>query len=122
MDRLSKRAKARENEADRLKSLLWFAFDSLKMQKFKTELFSAGIQNTRKSARPVLGFFNPDEIPSAYLKRELAASVITEAVKTGQLYEKEGPENITKLFYRNDAGEHELKGVSYVQGTTLVIR
>jgi hypothetical protein len=121
MNRLSKRANARENESKRLKSLLWFALDSLKMQKFKTELFSAGIQNTRKSVKPT-SVFNPDEIPTVYLKRELAPSAITEAVKAGTLYEKEGPENITKLFYRDGSGEHELKGVAYIQGTALVIR
>ncbi|MDR2049696.1 MAG: siphovirus Gp157 family protein [Treponema sp.] len=121
MDRLSKRARARENEADRLKSLLWFALDSLNTKKFKTALFSACIQNTRKSARPT-SVFNPDEIPAAYLKRELAPAAIAEAVKAGELYEKEGPENTTKLFYRDGAGEHELKGVSYIQGTALVIR
>jgi hypothetical protein len=120
IDRLSKRAKARENEAGRLKSLLWYALDSLKMEKFKTELFSAGIQNTRKTAKPT-ALFNPDDIPTAYLKRELSPSAITEAVKVGALYEKEGPLNYTKLFYR-DNGEHELKGIAYVQGKTLVIR
>lgn len=121
MDRLSKRASARENEADRLKGLLWFALDSLKMQKFKTGLFSAGVQNTRKTAKPT-SVFNPDEIPAGYLRRELAPSVIAEAVKAGDLYEKEGPENVTKLFYRGEAGEQELKGVAYIQGRTLVIR
>jgi hypothetical protein len=121
MDRLSKRAHARENEADRLKGLLWYALDSLKMQKFKTDLFSAGIQNTRKTAKPTM-VFNPDEIPVVYLKRELAPSAISEAVKDGSLYEKSGPENIQKLFYQDDTGEHELKGVAYVQGHALVIR
>jgi hypothetical protein len=121
IERLSKRAKARENEADRIKSLLWFAFDALKMKQFKTELFSAGIQNTRKSVKPT-SVFNPDDVPVTYLKRELASSAVAEAVKAGSLYEKEGPENITRLFYCDDAGEHELKGVAYVQGKTLVIR
>jgi hypothetical protein len=121
MDRLSKRARARENEADRLKSLLWYAFDALGVQKYKTDLFSAGIQNTRKTAKPT-SVFTPDNIPAAWLKRELAPSAVTEAVKTGALYEKEGPEHYTKLFYRDDSGEHELKGVAYVQGQALVIR
>jgi cell division protein FtsB len=120
MDRLSKRSKARENEADRLKGLLWYALDSLKMQKFKTDLFSAGVQNTRKTAKPTM-VFNPDEIPSVYLKRELSSSAIYDAVKDGSLYEKEGPANITKLFYKDADGEHELKGVGYTQGQALVI-
>jgi hypothetical protein len=121
MDRLSKRAKAREHEADRLKGLLWFALDSLKIEKFKTDLFSAGIQNTRKTAKPT-SVFNLDDIPAEYLRKELAPSFISDAVKEGRLYEKEGPENSTKLFYRDDSGECELKGVAYVQGKTLVIR
>jgi hypothetical protein len=121
IDRLSRRAKARENEANQLKSLLWFAFDALKMQKYKTELFSAGIQNTRKTAKPT-AVFSPDEIPARYLRRELAPSLISEAVAAGELYEKEGPEHYTKLFYLDEAGEHELKGVAYVQGYALVIR
>jgi hypothetical protein len=123
MDRLSKRANARENEADRLKSLLWYALDALKMKKYKTELFLAGIQNTRKTAKPN-SLFNPDDIPAAYLKRELSPSAITKAVETGALYEKEGPLNYAKLFYRDNTGEGdcELKGVTYVQGSALVIR
>jgi hypothetical protein len=121
MDRLSKRAKARENEADRLKGLLWFAFDKLKVQKHKTALFSAGIQNTRKTAKTT-SIFNPNEIPVEYLKRELALTAINDAVKEGALYEKNGPENITKLFYRSVDGEQELKGVAYIQGHALVIR
>jgi hypothetical protein len=121
MDRLSKRAKARENEAGRIKSLLWFALDSLKMQKFKTELFSVGIQHTRKSAKPT-SIFNPDDVPVAYLKRELSPSAISDAIQEGTLYEKEGPENTAKLFYQDNLGEHELRGVAYVQGSALVIR
>jgi hypothetical protein len=121
MDRLSRRARARENEAERLKGLLWFAFNSLKIQKHKTNLFSAGIQNTRKTAR-TNAVFNPDEIPAEYLKRELSPSAVSEAVKIGALYEKEGPENYARLFYRTEGGEHALKGVDYIQGTALVIR
>lgn len=121
MDRLSRRARARENEADRLKGLLWFAFNSLKIKKHKTELFSAGIQNTRKTAK-ANAVFNPDEIPVEYLKRELSPSAISEAIKIGALYEKEGPENYAKLFHRTEDGEHTLKGVDYTQGTALVIR
>jgi hypothetical protein len=121
MDRLSKRAKARENEAERLKGLLWFALDNLKMKKYKTDLFSAGIQNTRKVAKADC-LFNPDNIPAKYLKRELASSAIYDAVKDGALYEKEGDLNRGALFYRSETGEQRLKGVSYLQGQALVIR
>jgi hypothetical protein len=121
MDRLSKRAQARENEAARLKTLLRFAMDSLKMQKYKTDLFSAGIQNTRKTVKETT-IFDPNEIPVWYLKRELSPSAVTKAIEEGALYEKEGIENRTKLFYRDKTGERELKGVAYTQGTALVIR
>jgi hypothetical protein len=123
MARLSKRAGARENEADRVRGLVWYALDALKMRKFKTALFSAGIQGSRKTAKPSPSF-NPDDIPAAYLKRELSPSAVAEAVKSGALYEKEGPLNYGKLFYRDGAGggERELKGVVYAGGSTLVIR
>ena len=62
IDRLSKRAKARENEASRVKNLFAYAMDRLKMKKYKTALFSIGWQAIRKSAKPVEGYFNPDNI------------------------------------------------------------
>ena len=122
MDRLSKRAKARENEASRVKELFTFAMASLGMKKFKSPLFSIGYQATRKCARPILGFFKPDDIPVEFLKRELSVSAVNEAIESGQLYEKEGFENYGKLFYKNDEGEQELKGVAYTGGESLVIR
>jgi hypothetical protein len=121
MERLSKRAKARENEADRLKGLLWYAMDSLKMPKYKTALFSAGVQNTRKTAKPT-SIFNIDAIPEEFLRRELMPSKISEAVKEGVLYEKDGAENHAKLFFREDGVERELTGIAYVQGRALVIK
>jgi len=122
-DRLSKRAKARESEAGRAKSLIEYAMTVLKFKKFKSAIFSAGFQNTRKCARPIDGFFKPDEIPVEFLKRELSASAINSAINEGRLYEKEGAENHAKLFYRDELGtEQLLKGVSYIGGETLVIR
>ena len=121
MERLSKRAKARENEAARVKGLFAYAMKRLNMKKYKTPLFSIGWQETRKTAKP-LTIFNPDHIPVEYLKRELSASAINEAIKEGRLYEKEGFEHNSKLFYRDENGEHELKGVAYSGGETLVVR
>jgi len=123
MDRLSKRANARENEAERLKMLIGYAMDKLKMDKLKTGLFSIGYQATKKSAKPVEGIFKPDEIPVEYLKRELSQSSINEAIKEGRLYEKTvDPLDKGKLFYMDENGEQVLKGVSYLGGKTLVIR
>ena len=122
IDRLSKRAKARENEASRVKNLFAYAMDRLGMKKYKTALFSIGWQAIRKSAKPVDGFFNPDNIPVEFLKRELSASAINKAIEDGRLYEKEGDINRGKLFYISEIGECELKGVEYLGGETLVIR
>jgi hypothetical protein len=121
MERLSKRAKARENEAERLKGLLRYGMDVFKMSKYKTDLFSAGVQNTQKSIKPT-STFDPNAIPVEFLKRDLAASLVSAAIKEGKVYEKEGLENRTKLFYSEGGAECELKGVSIIQGTALVIR
>ena len=125
MDRLSKRAKARENEADRIKGLLAWLMGIMKLRNIKTEIFSAGYQAAQKSVKPVEGFFNPDLIPAEYLKREISPAAVKKAVEEGRLYEKSFEENPLakgKLFYRDQDGEHELKGVSYLGGETLYIR
>jgi len=121
-ERLSRRAKSRENAAERVKNLLWWALDVLNMKKYKTDLFSAGVQNTRKCPKTTFDF-NPLEIPTEYLKMELSSSAVQEAIKEGHLYEKEDPLLRTKLFYKNESGEEqELKGVAYLGGQSLVIR
>lgn len=130
MDRLSKRAKARENEAGRVKDLLWFAFDALGMKKHKTALFSAGIQNTAASVKTDSSF-DIAKIPSwLYKEPELSATKIKEALVSGRLFQKPDSENPLErdmVFYkdRSYAGEEEiyaLPGVHYAQGTTLVVR
>jgi hypothetical protein len=123
MARLSKRAKARANEGDRVKCIIGWALDRIGEKKFKTELFSAGYQNTAKSAKPT-ATFNPDNIPAQYLKRELSPSAISEAVKEGALYERENSLfQKGSLFYIDENGkEQKLHGVSYLNGTALVIR
>ncbi|GMO28641.1 MAG: hypothetical protein Ta2B_09480 [Termitinemataceae bacterium] len=121
LSRLRKRASAFENKADRIKSLLWYAFDRIKIQKYKTELFSVGIQATRKTAKPT-SLFNADDIPVNYLKRELSTSAINEAIKDGSLYEVDDPQKRGKLFYKKNGVDTELKGVEYTGGQTLVVR
>jgi hypothetical protein len=123
MSRLSKRAKARSNEGDRIKCLIGWALDKIGEKKYETELFSAGYQNTAKSAKPT-AIFNPDKIPVQYLKRELSPSAISNAVKDGALYEHEDiPIQRGSLFYIDKNGdEQKLHGVSYLNGTALVIR
>jgi hypothetical protein len=123
MARLSRRAKARANEGDRIKCLIGWALDKIRQKKYKTELFSAGYQNTAKSAKPT-ATFNPDDIPARYLKRELSPSAVSDAVKEGALYEHEDdPVQRGSLFYRDEDGkERKLNGVGYLNGTALVIR
>jgi hypothetical protein len=132
-DRLSRRAKARESEAVRVKGLIWFAFDRLKMQKYKTDLFSAGIQNTQYSVESD----TPEQLPVEYQKIDTDATAINDAIKKGVLYQKPvseknedwagggfvSPLKRDSLFFKADSGEElELVGVSYKQGKTIVIR
>lgn len=122
MDRLSKRAKARESEADRVKGLIWYALDALKLQKIKTDLFSVGIQNTQWSVKTD-SLFDVESIPGQYVKKEISITAIKEAVTRGDLYQKEGLENYGKLFFVDPDGvEGQLPGIIYTQGKTCVIR
>jgi hypothetical protein len=121
-DRLSKRSKARENEANRIKGLFAYALEKLNLKKYKTPLFSIGWQATRETAKEDKGFFDIDKIPVEYLKKELSSTAISEAVKEGKLFKKDGEINRGKLFYLDNGIEKKLEGVSYLGGETLVIR
>jgi len=122
VSRLLRTQRARENEAARVKGLLVYAMQKLDMRKLKTELFSVYFAATKKTARPNM-FFDVDKIPAEYLKRELSASAIGDAVREGRLYEKPDPLDRGKLFYTDEGGtERALAGVSWLGGETLVIR
>jgi hypothetical protein len=133
MDRLSRRAKAKENAAKRVKDLLFYAFDALGKKKHETALFSAGIQNTASSVR-TSSVFNVDDIPKEYLKpSELSSSAIASGIKSGKLIIKPvstkkedlesgafvSPVEEGQVF--TDQGE-KLAGVFYLPGKNLVIR
>ncbi len=121
MDRLSKRSKAMENRAATVKNLLWWSMDKLGLSKegFKTSLFSAKEQNTKGSIVE-LTTYDYRKIPEEFLKQpELDKTAISQALKDGELIQKEGQENYGKIFLRN--GE-VLEGLSYVQGKALYIR
>jgi hypothetical protein len=122
MDRLSKRAKARENEANRIKGLFAYALEKLNLKEYKTPLFSIGWQAVRETAKEDKGFFDIDKIPVAYLKRELSPTAVSAAVKEGRLFKKGGDINRGKLFYFEKGIEKQLEGVSYLGGQTLVLR
>ena len=121
MDRLSKRSKAMENRAVTVKNLLWWNMEKLGLSKegFKTPLFSAKEQNTKGSIIE-LSTYDYRKIPEEFLKQpELDKTVISQALKDGELIQKEGQENYGKIFFRNGK---VLEGVSYVQGKALYIR
>jgi hypothetical protein len=118
-DRLSKRSKSKEAEADRMKGLIWFALDKLHKKKFKTDLFSAEIQNTQYSVKCQ----NAGSLPFDFQKIEANNSAIKEAVSKGELYTKDEPQFYSKLFFKDEnLKEFELIGVAYTQGSTIVIR
>lgn len=119
LDRLSRRAKAFENTAKRVQDCLWRNFQKLGIKKFKTDLFSAGEQNTALSVS-VQSTADLSAVPDEYLKpREIDATAIKAALKTGELVQKEGIENRGKIFTREG---DEIKGVLALTGTTFVIR
>lgn len=56
---------------------------------------------------------------------ELDKNAIKEALKDGSLFqkdEKEFPLSRGKLYYMEGSEEKELKGVSFLKGTTFIIR
>jgi len=122
MDRLQKRAKARENEANRVKGLLAYLMEKVGKKTIKTDLFTANWQATQKSLDTVKGFFNPDNIPVEYLTRDINKTKIKEAIANGSMYEKDTPQDKGKLFYLENGIEKHLLGVSYLGSETLFIR
>jgi hypothetical protein len=140
-DRLSKRAKARQAEADRVKNLIWYAMEALGQKKIKTDLFSAGIQNTAASVRVGNSVLPEDEVayllPDEFTKREVVKSKIADKIKSGELYQKPVTTDVEEanagthvlphdrgaVFGKTEDGiEYRLEGILYLQGTTCVIR
>lgn len=119
MDRLSKRAKAYQNKAECVKSVLRYAMERLGTKKIKTTLFSAGIQNTQMKVEPT-STIDYALIPDKYKKvvYELDKEAIKKDLKEGILFQKSGPDNYSKVF--NSDGQ--VFGISAVQGSSLVIR
>lgn len=119
LDRLSRRSKAFENRANSIQSLLRWSMDKLGIKKHKSDIFTVNIQNTQKSIG-LSSTAKMELIPDIYLKpRELDTVSIREALKTGELVQKEGQKNYGKVFFKDG---NLLEGVTCVQGDTLVIR
>lgn len=119
LDRLSRRSKAFNNRAKCVQDLLFWNMERIGMNKFSTDLFSAGIQNTKKCVKTYDGY-DYSALPSEYLKpAEPDTKAIEQAIKDGELIQKEGAENYGKVFTKS--GE-VLPGIMYLGGSTLVIR
>jgi hypothetical protein len=125
MDRLSKRAKAYENRAKNLTSLLLWNMTIIKTPKFKTELFSAYTQDGQIS----IGFLNGStlkNVPEEYLKpRELDTAKIKQAIKDGVLIcgkdlPNHTPLQETKIFDK-ESGK-EIPDIFWSKTPFLVIR
>lgn len=85
MDRLSKRAKACENRAKSLQTLLQWNMETINTHKFKSELFTATIQEGQVSVAALAGS-DLSKIPEKFLKpREIDTTAIKQAIKDGKL-------------------------------------
>ena len=127
-DSLMTKAKTQENHAEHLKNYLWSNLDfiGLAYKGIKTELFSFKAQATAGAVNTLAGLYDYKNIPEKFLKEpELDKTAIKEALKDGSLFqkdEKEFPLLRGKLYFMQDGKEQELKGVSFLKGTTFVIR
>lgn len=121
MDRLSRRSKAFANRADSVKGLLWYSMQRLRLNEFKTSLFSAKEQNTQITVSALDGASLCD-VPDEFLKpREIDTAAVKAAIKSGELKCGDGtPLGESKLFFARNG--KELKNVRWHQGTALYIR
>lgn len=84
-ERLSKRRKAIEGNIKHMKDVLQDAMEETGKTKFKTTLWSFGIQNNPASV--VIDTDDMDAVPSIYVKtvREFDKSAIKDAIKNGEV-------------------------------------
>jgi len=119
LDRLAKRAKARENQRNAVQGLLRWNFERLGIKTFKSDLFTANIQNGQKQVS-LASTAKIETLPEEFLKpRELDTVAVKDALKDGLLIQKEGAENYGKVFTREGV---EIKGLMVIQGTNFIIR
>ncbi len=114
LDRLSARAKSFENRRKSVLNGLRFAMEQLGIEKYKSSLFSAGIQNTALKIEQQGMLKN---IPEKYLKpRELNTSAIRDGIKSGDLIKTAGGSILLAK-----TGEL-LEGIHAEQGSMIVLR
>lgn len=111
MDRLSTRAKVYTNRRDAVKNYLYFNMKNISLDKYKTALFSANIQQAPLSIKQMGVSKN---IPEQFLKpREISTTAIKAAIKDGSV-KIVGDE----LFFNGE----QLEGLTAERGEILVIR
>jgi len=119
LDRLAKRAKARENQMNAVQGLLRWNLERLGIKTFKSDLFTANIQNGQKQVS-LASTAKIETLPEEFLKpRELDTVAVKDALKDGLLIQKEGAENYGKVFTREGV---EIKGLMVIQETNFIIR
>ena len=103
--RLTKRATAYENRAKAVRNLLRWGMERLNLQKFKSDVFTANIQNmSGKVIKIAITATQKDlsALPEKYLKpREVDTKAILQDLKDGALEERDGIQNYSKVFIKN---------------------
>ena len=103
--RLTKRATAYENRAKAVRNLLRWGMERLNLQKFKSDVFTANIQNmSGKVIKIAITATQKDlsALPEKYLKpREVDTKAILQDLKDGVLEERDGIQNYSKVFIKN---------------------
>lgn len=123
INRLTRRHKAMDNRARSVNGLLRFCMERLELKKYKSDLFTANIQNVGGKSISVLDGLTAEDmsrIPERYLKpREVDKEAVLNDLKDGILEEREGQQNLTKVFFKNG---DVLPFVHVHQSDALVIR
>ena len=103
--RLTKRAKAYANREKLIRNLLCWSMERLDLKNFKSNIFTANIQNMGGKVIKVSDFARPEDIsalPEKYLKpREVDTKAILQDLKDGVLEERDGIQNYSKVFIKD---------------------
>lgn len=120
MDRLSRRSKAFENRSKTVKNLLRWGMERIELKNFKTDLFSANIQDVGGKVIELETGADVSKLPEEYLKpREVNKEAILQDLKDGILKIGTEPLTQTRLFFKDGK---RLPFVNVHQPTALVIR
>ena len=105
ISRITKRATAYENRAKAVRNLLRWGMERLHLQNFKSDVFTANIQNMGgKVIKIGISATQKDisALPEKYLKpREVDTKAILQDLKDGVLEEREGIQNYSKVFIKD---------------------